>query len=316
MGMHWREIQRTNFTRLEDLSTYLGIQLPKKSKFVLNLPLRLAEKIAKNTQDDPLFRQFVPTEEENHHPLGFSKDPVQDTTFCKSEKLLQKYEGRALLITTSACAMHCRYCFRQNYPYAPKTLFEKELALIEHDPTLHEVILSGGDPLSLSDQDLRNLLAKLDAMAHLKLIRLHTRFPIGIPERIDPSFLALLKSLTTQVIFVIHANHRKELDQDVLLALKKVQQLGIPVLLQTVLLKGVNDSVETLQELFLTCAANGILPYYLHQLDRVEGAAHFEVPTSEGIELVRKLRAKLPGYAVPRFVQEIPGKSEKTLIVP
>lgn len=312
--MSWREIQKTNFSRLSDLASYLEVELDPASRFPLNLPRRLAEKMPKRTLEDPLTRQFVPVPDEKKNPLGFSKDPVQDTSFCKSDKLLQKYRGRALLLTTSACAMHCRYCFRQNYPYAPKTPFEEELKLIEDDPTLHEVILSGGDPLSLSDRDLGALLKKLDAIEHIQLIRFHTRFPIGIPERIDESFLSLLSHCRSQVIFVIHANHARELDSDVTSALKSVQKLGIPVLAQTVLLKGVNDSTAALKELFLKCVENGIVPYYLHQLDRVEGAAHFEVDPKVGKTLLKELRAKLPGYAIPRFVQEIPGKQGKTLI--
>jgi len=312
--MSWREIQKTNFTRLSDLAEFLEVELDLSFRFPLNLPRRLAAKMPKQTLDDPLTRQFVPIPDEKKKPLGFSKDPVQDTSFCKSDKLLQKYQGRALLLTTSACAMHCRYCFRQNYPYAPKTSFENELELIGQDPTLHEVILSGGDPLSHSDRDLGSLLKQLDAIQHIKLIRFHTRFPIGIPERIDESFLALLSNLRSQVIFVIHANHVRELDTDVLFSLKSIQSLGIPVLTQTVLLKGVNDHIDALKELFLKCILHGMIPYYLHQLDRVEGAAHFEVDPEVGKALIQALRCELPGYAVPRFVQENPRALGKTLL--
>lgn len=313
--MSWRKIQKQNFKHLRDLSAFLKVELKETGSFPLNLPKRLAEKMPKGTLDDPLTRQFVPLPDPPKDPLGFSKDPVQDSSFCKSDKLLQKYEGRALLLTTSACAMHCRYCFRQNFPYAPKTQYQEELALIAKDTSLHEVILSGGDPLSLADRDLKALLTSLDQMAHIQLIRFHTRFPIGIPERIDESFLSILAECKTQTVFLIHANHARELDADVLSALKKVQHNGIPVLIQTVLLKGVNDSIEALKELFLTCVTAGIIPYYLHGLDRVEGAAHFEVDPETGRALIHALRSQLPGYAVPRYVQEIPGKTEKTLLV-
>jgi KamA family protein len=210
--------------------------------------------------------------------------------------------------------MHCRYCFRQAFPYAAKTQYEEELALIAKDTSLHELILSGGDPLSLTDRDLKALLTSLDQMPHIQLIRFHTRFPIGIPERIDETFLSMLEECKTQIIFLIHTNHARELDADVLSALKKVQHCRIPILTQTVLLKGVNDSFEVLKELFLTCATAGIIPYYLHGLDQVEGTAHFEVDHETGRGLIHALRSHLPGYAVPRYVQEIPGKTEKTLL--
>ncbi len=313
--MHWREIQKTNFRSLEKLAAFLEVdpeQLSSSPRFALNLPLRLAKKIEKNSLSDPLFRQFVPLPEENEKLPNFSSDPVQDASFCKTDKLLQKYQGRALILTTSACAMHCRFCFRQNFDYAEKSAFEEEIALIQKDPTIAEIILSGGDPLSLSDRVLSSLLKSLSAIEHIKVIRFHTRFPIGIPERIDESFLSILASSTKQIVFVLHANHPTEFDADVFSSLKTIQKLGIPTLLQTVLLKGVNDDLSTLQALFELSSQNGIIPYYLHQLDRVAGSAHFEVSTEKGKELIERLRAFLPGYAIPSYVQEIPKEKNKT----
>ncbi|MBP9841174.1 MAG: KamA family radical SAM protein [Simkaniaceae bacterium] len=312
--MNWRQIQKTNFISTESLSTYLGIPIPKHP-FALNVPLRLAEKMEKGNKEDPLFRQFVTTEEEFLKDPSFKEDPVDDAAFLKAPKLIKKYQGRALLTVTSACAMHCRYCFRQNFDYQ-KGDFEAELKAIQEDPSIFEIILSGGDPLSLSDQKLALLLNKLSAIPHLQLIRFHTRFPIGIPERIDESFLNLLQSIQKQLIFVIHCNHPKELDGDVLHALKKIQRLGIPVLNQAVLLKGINDNLETLKELCLTLVSHGILPYYIHQLDQVQGAQHFEVDSLKGKELMTALRGSLPGYAVPLFVAEIPHKPNKTPLHP
>lgn len=308
--MDWRLIQKHNFTSIERLAAYLGIPIPKHP-FVLNVPARLVEKMEKGNASDPLFKQFVTTEEEFLIDPSFKEDPVDDTSFIKAPKLIKKYAGRALLTTTSACAMHCRYCFRQNFDYQ-KGDFQAEIAAIQQDPSIFEIILSGGDPLSLSDQKLKLLLDELAATPHLSLIRFHTRFPIGIPERIDDSFLLLLKSIQKQLIFVIHCNHPKELDKEVLAALKKIQCLGIPVLNQAVLLKGVNDQVGVLKELCLTLASHGIMPYYLHQLDRVQGAQHFEVDQKIGLQLMEELRALLPGYAVPKFVAEIPHKANKT----
>jgi EF-P beta-lysylation protein EpmB len=317
----WRKIQRQNFTRLEPLSDFLELsaenrkKLLDKPRFPLNLPVRLAEKIQKNSLDDPLLRQFLPLQEELQSTPGFVADPVQDNQFKKTKKLLHKYNGRALLISTSACAMHCRYCFRQNFPYETEEKgFDQELLLIRQDPSLQEIILSGGDPLSLSDGMLASLLRSLDEIPHLKRIRFHTRFPLGIPERIGIPFLDLLSSLSKQIIFVIHCNHPAELDADVIAALKQVQKRGILVLNQSVLLKGVNDDEKILLSLSESLINQGILPYYLHQLDPVQGAGHFALPESRGEELIRYIQKNLSGFGVPRLAREEPGQPSKTFL--
>ncbi len=312
LGLKWRKIQKENFTNLDTLGKFLELDLSYSSPFPLNLPRRLASKIKKGTLNDPILKQFLPVDEEENPPLSYLDDPVCDTSFQKTPRLLQKYRGRALLITTSACAMHCRFCFRQNYPYDPNTDFSKELEILRNDPTITEIILSGGDPLSLSDVTLKRVVENLEAIPHLKLLRFHTRFPIGIPERITDSFLEILKTSRLQTIFVIHVNHPRELDDEIFAALKKISSLGIPLLCQSVLLSGVNDDFETLKTLFITLATGGIIPYYLHQLDHVKQGHHFEVSTEKGLKLMEKLRGELPGYAVPKFVQEIPFKNSKT----
>ncbi len=319
--IHWRQIQKSNFTRLESLADFLELdahnrsQLLERPRFALNVPYRLAEKMAKNDLSDPLFLQFVPLEKEKVDSFGFCADPVGDIAARKTPRLLQKYKGRALLLCTSSCAMHCRFCFRQHFPYESKEkLFEDELQLIAADPSLQEIILSGGDPLSLSDETLASLLTRLSAIPHIKRIRTHTRFPIGIPERIDDSFVSLLASIKTQQLFVLHINHYRELDPPLIERLKKLQKLGIPLLSQTVLLKGVNDKLPILQTLFETLVNAGILPYYLHQFDRVQGLAHFEVEKKRGRSLIRKLKDHLPGYAIPRYVQEVEGAPSKGAI--
>lgn len=312
----WRTILRTNIRSLNELLPL--IRLPKEHfllspTFPLNIPRRLAYKITPGNLQDPILRQFVPLREEVLTADGFSLEPVQDPLFQKSGGLLQKYEARALLISTGACAMHCRYCFRQNYEYLDKSeSFRDEIHWIEKNSTIEEVILSGGDPLSLSTRTLQGLLTRIDSIPHVKRIRFHTRFPIGIPERITPHLLEVLSKGEKQRIFIVHINHPKELDDDVLNALKAIQKLGIPLLNQAVLLKGVNDSLEVLQALMNLLINNGIMPYYLHQLDRVAGAAHFEVPVQKGRELMHSLRQKLPGYAIPEYVAEIPGEASKT----
>lgn len=319
---YWRSIQKNNFTCWKTLLAYLELNIEEGKKhiltspnFVLNLPQRLAQKIKKSDWKDPLLLQFLPLQSElTTHPL-FVSDPVLDKSFTKTSKLLHKYTGRALLLCTSACAMHCRYCFRQNFPYEKENLdFRQELQELAQDQSLAEIILSGGDPLSLSNRKLKDLLQSLNQIPHIKKIRFHTRFPIGIPERIDDEFISILSSLDKQVIFIIHSNHSQELDDDIFTALKRVQKLGIPVLCQTVLLHQINDTVEALADLFTSLSNQGILPYYLHQLDRVKGTKHFEATKEKGCELIQKLAAILPGYSVPKYVQEIPNQPNKTPI--
>lgn len=319
--MTWRQIQKDNFTQWSQLADFLELneknrtQLLKQPRFPLNLPQRLARKIAKNSLKDPLLLQFLPLAQEAQKKEGFSLDPVSDQSFQKSPRLLHKYPGRVLLVTTSACAMHCRFCFRQNYPYEKQVSgFEKELEAIASDPSIFEVILSGGDPLSLSDEKLGKLIEALGNIPHLKLLRFHTRFPLGIPERITDEFLHILEKSRLQTFFILHINHPNELDDTIVASLKKIGKLGIPLLSQTVLLRNVNDSVETLRKLCLNLVEAGIAPYYLHQLDRVEGTGHFEVPISEGHKLIEALRASIPGYAVPTYVQEIPFKKSKIVV--
>jgi EF-P beta-lysylation protein EpmB len=318
----WKRILRKNFTKINELIDFLELNqeqkecVEKKAKFALNVPLRFAEKMKKSTLDDPLVRQFLPSINESSLEPGFEVDPVGDSCAQVSSKLLHKYQGRVLLLTTGACAVHCRYCFRQNFNYeAENKSFHEEIAMIAADPSIHEVILSGGDPLSLSESVLEPLLNSLDGLDHIKRIRFHTRLPIGIPERINAPFLAMISKLKKQIWFIVHVNHPLELDQDVLLSLKSLQKLGCIVLNQSVLLQGVNDDLATLRELCELLVDNGILPYYLHQLDRVKGSRHFEVEEERGRTLIQELSKVLPGYAIPKYVREIAGEPGKTPIL-
>jgi len=320
-SLSWRQIWRQNYYRWDILADFLELSTENRQliyenpRFPLNLPLRLANKIAKGTLDDPILRQFLPLKEELNTVTGFCGDPIEDASFKKTSKLLQKYDGRVLLVCTGACVMNCRFCFRQNFDYeVENNSFAEELEVISADPTISEVILSGGDPLSLADSTLEKLLGALDQIPHIKRIRFHTRFPIGIPERIDDSFLDMLSKIRAQIWFVVHTNHANELDDDVLVHLKKLQKLGIVLLSQTVLLKGVNDNVKTLKDLFEKLSNNGIAPYYLHQLDKVQGAAHFEVSAKDGKQFIQEIAKQLSGYAVPKFVCEIPGEPGKTIL--
>lgn len=310
----WRQILRTNFTRWDSLAEFLELEAPlrekilKNSHFPLNLPRRLAEKIQKNCWEDPLLQQFVPSIEELVTSHGFMSDAVGDIPSRKTHKLLHKYEGRVLMLPTSACAMHCRFCFRQHYDYEVSTKsLDKELELIRADTSIHEVILSGGDPLSLGNEYLEDLLKTLADIKHIKRLRFHTRFIMGIPERIDEGLIQIFKNYPHSIWFIIHANHPGEFDATIWDKIKLIQQCGIIVLCQSVLLKNVNDNVDTLVELFEGLSNHAVLPYYLHQLDKVAGAGHFEVDVPKGLDLMEKIARKLPGYAVPKYVREVAG---------
>ncbi len=316
MNKNWKVILRENIRDFKTLFTFLELsetqvnQLDLDPHFPLNIPLRLAKKIPKGCIEGPIFKQFIPSIEEKTSPAHFNLDPVGDLNAQKTPCLLKKYASRVLLLPTQVCAMHCRYCFRQHFDYqkSPQHALIEELKFIEKDESISEVILSGGDPLSLSDRSLEDLIRRLNSIAHLKRLRFHSRFPIGIPERIDENFLHVLSLSRLQIYFVIHSNHAIELDDDVITALNKMK---VPLLNQSVLLKGVNDTPSSLTALCQRCIDHGILPYYLHQLDQVQGAAHFEVPVEQGISLIHKLEESLSGYGVPRYVHEREGDAHK-----
>jgi EF-P beta-lysylation protein EpmB len=267
---------------------------------------------------DPLLRQVLPLAEELDDTPGYSEDPVADRGAALTPGLLQKYSGRALLITTGACAVHCRYCFRRHYPYqeSPHSLAQWNPALdrIAADDRIEEVILSGGDPLMLVDSQLAGLVDRIAAIAHVRRLRVHTRLPIVIPERVTRALVACLRGTRLTPLVVVHANHPRELDDAVGTALGRLIDAGIPLLNQAVLLRGINDDLEPLLGLCRRLVDLRILPYYLHQLDRVAGAAHFAVPPAEGAQLIEQLRQHLPGYAVPRYVQESAGAPHKIVL--
>lgn len=275
-------------------------------------------RMAKGDASDPLLRQVLPLGEELAEQPGFVIDPVGDDAAKVSAGLLQKYGGRALLVTTGACAVHCRYCFRRHFPYfeSPRSPDEWQPAIdrIAADPTIDEVLLSGGDPLTLVDSHLAELAERIAAIPHVKRLRIHTRLPIVIPQRVTAELIDWLRGTRLAPIVVVHANHAQEIDDPTATALARLVDSGIPVLNQAVLLRGVNDEAETLIGLSRRLVDLRVMPYYLHQLDRVAGAAHFEVPISRGLELVNQMRRFLPGYAVPRYVQEAPGESHKRVL--
>lgn len=283
--------------------------------FGLFVPRQYLKRMRPGDPHDPLLRQVLPLTAEAVTAPGFTYDPVADAAAARAPGLLEKYRGRILIVATGACAVHCRYCFRRHYPYAagPRSLpdWQEALEQIESDASIHEVILSGGDPLTQVDEVLSELAHRLAEIAHVRRLRVHTRLPIMIPERINDSLLSWLCGTRLTPIVVVHANHPAELGGEVDNALARLVDAGTPVLNQAVLLRGVNDSVAALAELCEHLVDLRVLPYYLHQLDRVAGAAHFEVPETEGLELMAQLRVRLPGYALPRYVREQPGAASK-----
>jgi EF-P beta-lysylation protein EpmB len=286
--------------------------------FSLFAPRGFVARMRPGDANDPLLRQVLPLAEELDDVPGFTADPVGDAEASRQPGLLQKYEGRVLLVTTGVCAVHCRYCFRRHFPYAegPRSLVDWRPVLdeIASDESIHEVILSGGDPLMLVDHMLAELVEELAAIPHLRRLRVHTRLPIVIPERVTDELVALLTRSPLTSIVVVHVNHANELDAHVLAALAELSDAGIPLLNQAVLLRGVNDTVAAQAALCEKLVDHRVMPYYLHQLDRVAGAAHFEVPIETGRQIVAELRARLPGYAVPRFVAEVTGASSKIIL--
>jgi EF-P beta-lysylation protein EpmB len=266
---------------------------------------------------DPLLLQVLPREEELADSPQFVPDPLHEAGTLRTPGLLGKYKGRFLIVASGVCAVHCRFCFRRHFPYIQALSGAAWLGVLRQiaaDSTIEEVILSGGDPLTTPDSRLCEVARQLAAIPHLRRLRVHSRLPIVIPQRVDDELLAWLRGTRLATFMVIHCNHPAEIDEATADALGRLVDAGVPVLNQAVLMRGINDDVDVLAELCGRLADLRVLPYYLHQLDRVAGAAHFEVAESRGRELVRQLRARLPGYAVPRYVRDVPGATHKEVL--
>lgn len=317
----WREAIRDphellRVLGLESLGERLGAQAHRD--FPMRVPRGFVARMAHGDPHDPLLRQVLPLADEELRVTGFGVDAVGDLDAREATGVLHKYHGRALLIATGSCAIHCRYCFRRHFPYAEQTAasgsWAHATATLAADPDLHEVILSGGDPLALSTAKLAQLTEQLREFGQLRRLRIHSRLPVVLPERVDDELLAWLGQLPWQCVLVIHANHANEIDAAVLDACVALRAAGVSVLNQSVLLKGVNDSATSLIALSERLFEAGVLPYYLHQLDRVHGAAHFEVDDRRALELHAHLSARLPGYLVPRLVREVAGAPAKLAV--
>lgn len=284
--------------------------------FEVRVPEAFLARMHHGDPSDPLLRQVLPLAAEGEAVPGYVSDPLAEAEHTPGPGLIHKYNGRVLLIASPACAVNCRYCFRRHFPYADnspsRAQWERSLETLRSDSSIHEAILSGGDPLAASDRQLAWLVERLEAIPHLKRLRIHTRLPVVIPDRVDDALLGWLGATRLQKVVVLHINHAQEIDGAVAAACARLREAGVTLLNQSVLLRGVNDSVEALAELSEQLFEAGVLPYYLHVLDPVAGAAHFDVPDDEARELVAGLREVLPGFLMPRLVREIPGEASKT----
>lgn len=283
--------------------------------FPIRVPQPYLDRIEYGNAQDPLLRQVLPLVAEGQMVSGFVRDPLGEKAATPTPGLIQKYRSRALLMITGQCAINCRYCFRRHFPYDEHRLSPEERAqaieLLHNAPEVNEVIFSGGDPLVANDRLLSRWADELASIPHLKRLRIHTRLPVVIPQRIDSALLEWLARSRLQKVIVLHINHPNEIDRSVEEALARLKSTGATLLNQSVILKGVNDNVDTLTHLSEALFEAGVLPYYLHAFDPVEGAHHFEVSDNDARKLMRGLLDRLPGFLVPRLVREVPGKASK-----
>ena len=306
------------YTLLELSTDQLPAALAASQDFALRVPRAFVQRMQKNNWDDPLLKQVLPLGRELEFEPGFSSDPLAEADHNPTPGLIHKYQGRVLLIVSGGCAINCRYCFRRHFAYQDnnpsRQQWQKTLDYVRQDDSIHEVILSGGDPLVASDALLSELVQHIAAIDHVKTLRIHTRLPIVIPQRITQQCIEWMQQPRLQTVMVVHCNHANEIDAEVEQALAKLKSAGITLLNQSVLLHGVNNTSSALSQLSQRLFSCGVLPYYLHLLDPVTGAAHFHVEEQHGQTLIQSLQANLPGYLVPKFVKEEPGEPSKTAI--
>jgi len=321
----WQRALQQAFTRPADLLDYLALDprlpaldLPARKDFPLRVPRSYAARMRKGDPRDPLFLQVWPAPAEGIETAGYGRDAVGDLAKLKDGGVIHKYEGRALVVATGACGVHCRFCFRRHFPYsdalASRDHWQGALQVLAGDRSIHEVILSGGDPLSLTDDKLAEFTEALEFLPHVRRLRIHTRQPVVLPERVDAGLRAWLERGRLQKVMVLHVNHAAEIDDAVTGAARELREAGVTLLNQSVLLRAVNDSTATLKELSERLFEIGVMPYYLHLLDKVQGTAHFEVRPEEGASIVRELSHQLPGYLLPRLVREEPGAPAKVAV--
>lgn len=317
----WRQLWRDSITDSRELLrvlelSHLADRLPiEDAGFALRVPRGFVARMRPGDARDPLLLQVLPQLAELERVPGFVTDAVGDLAAREAQGVLHKYQGRALLIASGSCAINCRYCFRRHFPYGDEMAaagqWREALEHVQRDTSINELILSGGDPLALATGKLEELSQGLAELSHITRLRIHTRLPVVLPERIDTPFVEWLRSLSLQKVVVLHANHANEFDDGVDAACVRLRDAGATLLNQSVLLRGINDHPSTLTALSERMFAAGVLPYYLHQLDRVQGAAHFEVTDALAQSLVEDMRSRLPGYLVPKLVREVGGDPSK-----
>jgi len=319
----WQKILADGFANTQQLLQYLELpvslgSLAAEKQFKTRVPRSFAERMQRGNPDDPLLMQVLASTNELIEVDGYVADPLRETTTNPLQGMIHKYHGRVLLTVAGACAVNCRYCFRRHFPYENNNPgskgWGKVIDYINNNVDIHEVIFSGGDPLLAADSVLHDLIVQLTAIPHVKTLRIHTRIPIVLPERITGSLLAILAESSLRKVIVLHCNHAQEIDNKVKQACSDLQGIGCHLLNQSVLLKGINDCPVILAELSESLFDCGILPYYLHLLDKVAGAAHFDIPVDMALSIHQQLKLLLPGYLVPRLAREEPGKGSKTIL--
>lgn len=322
----WQQLLKDQIRSPEALWEYLNLPealLPAAklaaAKFPVRVPKGFAAKINPSNQNDPILRQILPLNAELDMAEGYSNDPLGEAEASPMPGLIHKYHGRVLLITSNQCAINCRYCFRREFPYEENRLAKQQWSpvfeYIAQDDSIKEVILSGGDPLSLGNSALKWFIEQCEAIPHVQRLRIHSRLPVVLPERIDQGLINLLKSTRLQKVMVIHSNHANEVDAALGQALHSLKKTGVTLLNQTVLLKGINDNAHTLAKLSDALFEIGVLPYYLHLLDRVNGAKHFEVDQYDAKKVYRTLLSLRSGFLIPKLVIELAGEKNKKPVI-
>ena len=317
---NWKKVLRDGFKNYKDLASFLDLPITSDITynhfFPMRIPLGFARRIKKGDINDPLLKQVVPLKQELINVSGFSSDPLEENRFTPIPGLLHKYKNRVLLITHPACAVHCRYCFRREFDYTSHRISQSDwhriFSYIQEHTDIEEVILSGGDPLMHNTEKIIDILQNIQKILHISRLRIHTRIPVVLPERITSELMSAFNDCSLQKVMVIHANHANEIALDVQYALQKLVKNGFILLNQSTLLKGVNNNAETLKHLSDVLLKSGVLPYYLHQLDKVHGAHHFRVSDREALSIHAKLKAITSGYLVPKLVNEAPNRDSKT----
>ncbi|MEH6582182.1 MAG: EF-P beta-lysylation protein EpmB [Halioglobus sp.] len=326
-ALPWQQELKEAFRRPIELLDFLGLTHEAVSQhdlaaeaFSLLVPRPFARRMKAGDPNDPLLLQVLSSGAELNDPAGYTEDPLQEANNNPVPGLIHKYHGRVLLIAAAGCAVNCRYCFRRHFDYGANNPSREDwartLKYVARDSSISEVILSGGDPLLLNDDLLAELIGRIEAIPHVKRLRIHTRLPVVLPARVTPELCATLNQSRLFPVVVIHCNHRNEIDPQMTSALRQLAEAGVSLLNQTVMLAGINDSADTLAALSEALFYAGVTPYYLHLLDRVSGASQFDIPESRALEIYRQLLATSSGYLVPKLVREIPGKPSKTGLLP